>query len=186
MVEVGKLLERVAEGDKRAFEILFSIHQARFLAVAEAITGNRSSAEDAVQEAFVRVLRFAADADGRKDPSAWLFRICVNCAKDEVARRRGRRGWEELRGDLTRTESFGAPEAAAMAEEERELVTEEIRRLRPDLRTVLTLRFTADLSYEQIAGVLGVPLGTVQSRLHSAVGELREAVAQRVRKGQAG
>lgn len=180
MLDPGRLLARVADGDKRAFEILFAVYQARFLAVAESITGDLAGAEDAVQEAFVRILRFAADADSRRDPSAWLFRICVNCAKDDLARRRTRLAREAPREGSDRTQDLATPLSEVIRQEERGIVTEEIRSLPPDLRAVLMLRFTADLKYDQIADVLGVPLGTVQSRLHSAVEKLREAVSRRI------
>jgi len=185
MHDAGKLLARVANGDKRAFEILFTIFQARFLAVAESVTGDASMAEDAVQEAFVRVLRFASSSDGRKDPNAWLFKICVNCARDELARRRRRTTHEYAPEALDWAQDLATPLAKMLEQEKREIVTAAIRSLAPDLRAVLTLRFTADLTYEQIAGVLDVPLGTVQSRLHAAMGKLKDAVHRRT-SGAAG
>ena len=181
MLDPGRLLARVADGDKRAFEILFTVYQARFLAVAESITGDAAGAEDAVQETFVRILRFAADADSRRDPSAWLFRICVNCAKDDRARRSSRLARESLREGADWARDLATPLSEIIKQEKREIIAREIQALPPDLRTILTLRFTADLKYEQIAGILDVPLGTVQSRLHSAVGKLREALSPRTR-----
>ena len=180
MPNPGKLLARVAEGDKKAFEILFTIFQTRFVAVARSITGELSSAEDAVQEAFVRVLRFASDADGREDPDAWLFRICVNCARDEAERARKGRGRVWSGGTAAWTAESSTPLLSTIAEEEHEILSQEIQGLRRDLRTALTLRFTADLAYEQMAKVLAIPLGTVQSRLHAAVKKLRERVVRRV------
>lgn len=71
MHDAGKLLARVANGDKRAFEILFPVFQARFLAVAESVTGDASMAEDAVQEAFVRVLRVKEIHERFKRVAIW-------------------------------------------------------------------------------------------------------------------
>jgi len=178
VLDDGRLLERIANGEHRAFEVLVTVYQARFLAVAEGVTGDRASAEDAVQEAFLRILRFASDVDGRRDPKPWLFRICVNCARDEAIRRSrcSRREANIVGGDAFYAE-LATPLALMVKSEEKALLADMVSRLEPDFRTMLMLRFTADLKYEQIARALGIPVGTVKSRLHAAVEKLR-AVAE--------
>ena len=178
MVDIGLLLSRIANGDRLAFEILLTTVQARFLSVAEAIIGDRTGAEDAVQETFIRVLRFAADADAGRDPKAWLFRICVNCARDVRAGTSRHRaaplpesGWAD---------EGTTPLGDLLARERREAVARGLNDLREDLREVLLLRFTADLSYAQIARVQEVPIGTVKSRMHTALRQLGRIVASRV------
>ena len=171
MLDVGGLLTRIADGDKLAFEILLTTFQSRLLTVAEAVIGEAVAAEDAVQETFVRVLRFAADADSCRDPRAWLFRICVNCARDMRARSLRRRG-VPLEAASIHTDTI-TPIGQLIAQEKYREVTHAIEELSERKRTVLMLRFTADLSYAQIASVLDVPIGTVKSRLHKALARLR-------------
>ncbi len=176
MLDVGALLCRVADGDRLAFEILLTTFQARFLAVAEAITRNSASAEDAVQETFIRILRFAADADSRRDTRAWLFKICVNCARDVRARSLSRQS--ASLNEATCVADRATPLAYLLARERQAALSDAIAELPSHLRTALVLRFTADLSYAEIARVLVVPVGTVKSRLHTALARLRRTVGR--------
>jgi len=176
VVDVGKLVSQVADGRRKAFEILLTIYESRFLAVARAITGDAAAAEDAVQEAFIRILRFAADADAHRNPDPWLFRICVNCARDERDRSRRSRPAEDSFDWLDGAVDLSTPLSLSIAAEDRSRLVEALAALKPELRVVLLLRFTADLKYDQIAGVLGIPAGTVKSRLHAALGMLRRTV----------
>lgn len=122
------------------------------------------AAQDLLQETFLQVVRSADRLESVTMPRAWLFGI----ARNMLARHfRGKAGAEPV------LES--APEAAAKTSEDRRLpaMREAIAQLAPELRETLELRLTDELSYEEIASVLGVPVGTVRSRLHNAVRRLR-------------
>ena len=133
------------------------------------LLGSAPDAEDAVQEALSRAWQAWPDLRDRDRFEPWFDRILVNICRDRLRRKRGHR-LEELDEELPvyTEDPFGA--ALARAEVDRL-----VKALNPDQRVVVGLRFWRDLSLREIADLLGVPLGTVQSRLHYALKRLREA-----------
>ena len=123
------------------------------------------AAHDLLQETFLQVVRQAERLDAVTMPRAWLFGIARN-----ILARHYRRQPESAIEIL--------PEAAAPATEDARLpaMREAMAALAPELRETLELRIEQELSYEEIAGVLDVPIGTVRSRLHNAVRRLRAAL----------
>ena len=127
----------------------------------------RGAAEDLLQETFVRVLGGTNGLAHAASERAWLFGIARNVAREARRDRRGR----ALVGDV----------AAVDAGEDDEPLTrmrEAIARLPDGQREALELRLSEDLSYEEIAQVLEIPIGTVRSRLHHAVRSLRDALKE--------
>lgn len=125
------------------------------------------AAQDLLQETFLQVVRSAERLESVTLPRAWLFGIARNILALHFRRKAG----AELAVEA-------APETAAEPSEDRRLpaLRESIALLHPELRETLELRLTDELSYEEIAGVLGIPIGTVRSRLHHAVRRLRTAL----------
>ncbi len=121
------------------------------------------AAQDLLQETFLQVVRSADRLERVTLPRAWLFGIARNILALHFRRKAG----AEI-----------AVETAAEPSEDRRLpaMREAIGQLPPELRETLELRLTDELSYEEIAGVLGIPIGTVRSRLHTAVRRLRTAL----------
>jgi RNA polymerase sigma-70 factor (ECF subfamily) len=133
------------------------------------LLGSAPDAEDAVQEALTRAWqswRSLRDQD-RFEP--WFDRILVNICRDRLRRKRGHRV-EELDEELPVYTDDPFQAALARAEIDRLVLV-----LNPDQRVLVGLRFWRDLSLQEIADLLGIPLGTVQSRLHYALRRLREA-----------
>lgn len=130
----------------------------------------QEAARDLLQETFLQVVRAADRLPAVTLPRAWLFGI----ARHVLARHFRRQTGEEAL-------AAAVPDAAASHEgEDRRLpaMREAIARLTPELRETLELRLTDELSYEEIAGALGIPVGTVRSRLHHAVRQLRAVLTQ--------
>ena len=125
------------------------------------------AAHDLLQETFLQVVRQSERLDGVTMPRAWLFGI----ARNILARHYRQRSESAIEI---------SPEAAAPVAEDARLpaMREAIAALPPELRETLELRIEQELSYEEIAGVLEVPVGTVRSRLHHAVRRLRVALTQ--------
>lgn len=151
-------------GDVAAIEDLYRRQYRRFLRVAIAVVGSPDAAADAVQEAFARALRERHSLRSGDALQAWVWRMVMNAAIDQQ-----RRAAHEAPGD--------APETVAEP-----VALDELRRAvaaLPDRqRHTLFLRHYADLSYDEIAEVLGVARGTVAAALHAAHETLRvEAVA---------
>ena len=132
------------------------------------LLGDASEAEDAVQDALTRSWQAWATLRDQDRFEPWFDRILVNVCRDRLRKRRGAR-IEELNDELAvYTED---PFKASLARNE---VDKLMHVLNPDQRVVVGLRFWRDLSLQQIADLLGVPLGTVQSRLHYALRALRD------------
>lgn len=164
-----QLVQRLQAGDESAFEALYRryIHQA--VRTAYLVTRNQQTAEDVAQEAFVQVLRKAWSL---RDPSgfrSWFYAILLNAARRSM--RKGR-GWFMLPFDLVRRErpdELGpAPHEALTGTEESAAVRRGLALLPQSHREPLILRYHAELTEPEIAQAMGLPLGTVKSRLHHA------------------
>jgi RNA polymerase sigma factor (sigma-70 family) len=140
------------------------------------LLGDSTEAQDAVQDALTRSWQAFATLRDQERFEPWFDRILVNICRDRLRKRRGVR-IEELDEDLS--VFTDDPFKAAIARNE---VASLLHVLNPDQRVVVALRFWRDLSLQQIADLLGVPLGTVQSRLHYALRALRDE-ADRTARG---
>jgi len=160
----AELARRIAHGSRQAFRALVDRHGPYLYGVARAIAGSAEDAEDAVQEAFVAALtsRFRGESAVR----TWLVKILVRRI-GMMRRARRLRGREPLPQDLP------APQRAADSSEARLDVAQMLQSLSPEHREVIVLREIEQMSYEQMAEALGVPRGTVESRLHRARAALR-------------
>jgi RNA polymerase sigma-70 factor (ECF subfamily) len=165
-------------GDLRGLEPLVRLYQVRATRLAYGIVRDRSAAEDAAAEAFLK----AADRIARYDPArpfaAWFFGIVTHEALRSI--RRGRR-MANAPGALESLETLCSPEPGPeeLAEwnERGRLVHLAMAKLDPKDRAVLVLRYWFDLEEREVAEVLGSPLGTVKNRLHRARGRLQRLIA---------
>lgn len=195
------LVARARNGDVAAFERLIAAYEKKVFNLAYRLCGDREDAADLAQEALVRVYRALGSFREKAQFSTWLYRIVVNVCLD-FRRSRGRRQVLSLDapldgddGQMPRQTEAGGPDPAAEVER-RELhrqVHRAIMQLNSEHRTVLVMRDIQDLSYEEIAAVLGVALGTVKSRLnrarHALKAELQRmelSPAHRVYRGSQG
>jgi RNA polymerase sigma-70 factor (ECF subfamily) len=134
---------------------------------------NRSDAEDLAQECYVRALRSWARFDGRGSRDAWLFAIARNTHIDWL-RRQGRQ--IRMLESCERSEpEVGSQSHAGDAEQ----LWAAVEKLSDEHREVIRLRFAADLNYAEMSEALGLPVGTVRSRLHRGLKALRERTEER-------
>jgi RNA polymerase sigma-70 factor, ECF subfamily len=176
-----ELVARVREGDHEAFAALVDRHKGRVHGLAYRMLGNRSDAEDAAQEAFMRAYTRLAtyQPDGRF--GAWLLAIASHRCID-LLRSRGRRAPTITLGKVAESDRFisqtDEPEELAV----RGSVGDDVRRwlaaLPPAYRLVLTLRYFHELSYAEIAETLGEPVSTVRMRLFRARGMIQAMAAR--------
>jgi RNA polymerase sigma-70 factor (ECF subfamily) len=169
-----RFLDRLRAGDAPAFEELVMTYQHRVFGVALRMLGNRAEAEDVAQEAFVRAHRALGAFRGDAKLSTWLYaitsRLCLNrLASGE--RRLTRQNEDAL---LRLSDAGPRPDAALERRELETALGRAIAELPEDRRIVVVLRDLEGLSYEEIAEVLELPLGTVRSRLHRARADLKE------------
>lgn len=163
-----ELVEQAMLGNRDAFAVLVNRSLPRLVGAAGLILGGRDAADDAAQDALVRAWR---DLPTLRDPDrfdAWLYRILVRACRNQV-RRHGR---SVESGRVAERASHAHPDHAA-AVVERDAMAGALRRLTPEQRTMIVLRYYADLSLAGIADATRLPLGTVQSRLSRAVAALR-------------
>lgn len=165
------LIGRIAAGDRAALAELYAAYERPLLAYLRLLSGDRLLAEELLQDTLLAVWHGAGAFRGQSTVRSWLFGIARRRAHDAL-RRRTLRLVDE--GEL---ESLLAPdpepEDLALAGETREELAAAIGRLEPHHREVLLLTFVQELSYQEQADALGVPLGTVRSRLSNAKRALR-------------
>jgi RNA polymerase sigma-70 factor (ECF subfamily) len=180
----GELVASCRAGDAVAFARLVSLHEGMVVNLAARLLGDAEEAKDVAQEVFLRVHRMLGRFEGRSSLRTWIYRITVNQCHNRrrlwSRRRRDReRALEEgllVTGEAREDPGFG-PFAQALRRERARIVQEALLALRFEHRTVLVLREVEGLTCEEVARTLGVPEGTVKSRLSRA----REAMRRRLR-----
>ena len=164
------LLERARRGDRDAFAAIVTRNQDDLYTMALRMLGTPHDAADVVQETFLRAYTHLPELRG-KTVRAWLFRVAVNCARD-VQRRSTRRPTaplEDFAGNVIELPDPAlGPEASAVARQQTAAIKDALLTLPVDFRAAVVLRDVNDLSYEEIADALRIPIGTVKSRLNRA------------------
>ena len=182
------LVERVKQGDQRAFEMLVIKYQRRIERLIGRMVRDVDLVQDIAQETFIRAYRALPQFRGDSAFYTWLYRIAVNTAKkalvdlkrDPLVSENSFAGPDDgdetsrVENELTDGET---PEALLASKEVAGAVNAAIEALSEDLRQAITLREIEGLSYEEIAEVMNCPIGTVRSRIFRA----REAIAARLR-----
>jgi RNA polymerase sigma-70 factor (ECF subfamily) len=153
------LVARARAGDRRALERLLEAHADRIHAVCRRIVTDPHDALDATQEALLAVARGIGRFDGTARFSTWCYRVATNAALDEVRRARRRPVAVEPRTGVADGRDMTSAVDARLA------VDAALRDLAPDFRAAVVLRDLCDLDYAEIADILGVPPGTVRSRI---------------------
>ncbi len=169
-------IEAARKGDKKAFEELIRRYESKVAGTVIGMLGNCAETDDIGQETFIRFYRALGDFRGDASIGTYLTRIAINLSLNELKRRRRR---------LSRFFSLDTEEAADMpdrrksetAEDDSELVHWGLQQISPDFRSVIVLRLLNGYSTEETAEILGIPQGTVLSRLTRGQRKLREVLA---------
>ena len=177
------LVERVQQGDKKAFNLLVSRYQNK---VAGLLTRYISPNDipDVVQESFIKAYRSIGSFRGDSAFYTWLYRIAVNTAKNYLTAQGRRPPSEDILAEDAESYDAGTnlrvvdtPENEMLSNELKNIVFDTIKGLQEDLRTAITLREIEGLSYEEIAEIMDCPVGTVRSRIFRA----REIIESKVK-----
>lgn len=169
----ASLLKRVAAGDGRAFHQLVDRHGDRLFRLAQSLVGNRADAEDVLQEAFAGAFRGAGKFEGRSSVKSWLTRIVITQAAKFWRSRRGKRD-QSLEGEIGSGDGAGADGGESASVDAKLDLNACLKNLSEEHRQVLVLREIDGMAYDEMAEVLGVPRGTVESRLFRARAELKK------------
>lgn len=168
--EVGsdtEIIEACQRGDASAFACLFEAHRDKVYSIALRFAGDPAAALDIAQDVFVKLLTRIREYHGGARFETWLYRVTVNACLDYQKRRRRLLPFLEDTIDAilpTRETTL----SGLLREEAQDYVREAVAKLSPEHRVVIVLRYTEDLSYEEIAEVLACSRGTVASRLNRA------------------
>ena len=175
------MIERASRGDAAAFNRLMEQHERRMYAVALRMCGNREDAQDCLQEAMLRVYRAIGGFKGQSSFSTWVYRITMNTCLDELRRKKNRQstsldslldmGWSP-------SDDTNAPEKQAMRSELRRNLNRAIQELPEEMRSAVVLREIQGFSYEEIAHMLEINVGTIKSRISRGREKLREKMKE--------
>ncbi|HTX93200.1 MAG TPA: sigma-70 family RNA polymerase sigma factor [Anaerolineales bacterium] len=167
-----ELVVLAQQGDRNAYGELVRRHYQGVVRVVYRMCGDTALAEDATQEAFIRAWVSLPSFQPAAPLRSWLYRIAINAALD-VLRRKPEESLEENQVTMV-TDQAASPEMALIEKERVTLVQQAMKALPEAARSVLVLREYGELSYQEIAKVLDIPIGTVMSRLNYARNRLRE------------
>jgi RNA polymerase sigma-70 factor (ECF subfamily) len=170
----SNLLARAQRGDAAAYEEIVQRYQQIAFRTAFVITGSAADAEDAAQDGFMKAYRALMSFRLGADPRPWLLRIVANEARNRVRSSQRRHGLElRLAEGFRPGDAAPSPEAAAVASEDRRRLLDLVNALGEEDRLVISTRYFLELSGEETAAALGIPEGTVKSRLSRALTRLR-------------
>jgi len=179
------LVEQAQGGDQRAFDQLVGKYQRKLGRLLSRMIRDAAEVEDVTQEAFIKAYRALPSFRGDSAFYTWLYRIGINTAKNYLVSQ-GRRAPTSTEYDADEAETFedatqlrdiNTPESLLLSKQIGQTVNSAMEALPEELRTAIVLREIEGLSYEEIAGIMNCPIGTVRSRIFRA----REAVAGKLR-----
>ena len=159
----GALLDRCLDGDGGAFGTLIDRYQRVLFNVSLRMVGNREDARDITQTVFLKAWQAMGSFDRRHKFFSWIYRIMMNETLNHLSKRKSMEPLDERLVSHTR-----GPDEVCDHHGLRDSIQAALLELSPDYRQVIVLRHFAELSYEEMSGVLQIPEKTVKSRLHSA------------------
>lgn len=170
----AELVARVQAGDRYAYNLLVQQHREEVFRLAYLILGSPDEAEDIAQETFIRALKQFHRFDAARPLRPWLLQIARNLARNQ------NRAWGRYKHMLKRLFTVYQPgfdtEAITLAQEQARTLREAVCQLPEDYQDVIYTRYFLDLSVDESAAVLGIAEGTVKSRSHRALKQLKALV----------
>jgi len=192
MSERTALIHALKSGDPAALEKLFEMFADRIYRLAFRLTQNPVEAEDVVQETFLKVITHIDQFEGRSNLDTWIYRVSYNASLDRLRQR----STVAISSDSFEQDEDGGflmpevliewrtPEGSLMQTEDKEILDQAINSLPISLQTVFLLRDIEELSTQETAEVLGIPVNLVKVRLHRARLSLREKLAAHFAENQ--
>lgn len=175
--DLADALSRCARGDKAALRIIYEAEASTMLGIAMRILRRRDMAEEAVHDAFLRIHANAATFDpSRGSPKAWIYTIVRNRALN-ILRGEARTELVDDFEPMALEDEGDNPEAIVARMSDARSLKRCLELLAPDRRKLIVLAYTHGLTHGEIAGKLGVPLGTVKSWIRRSLLSLRECLA---------
>ncbi len=180
------LIFQAKQGDMAALEALIIQHEKIVYNVALRMMNHAEDAKDISQEVFLKAYRNIASFDERATFSTWIYRITINTCIDEMRKRKGKQPlsldneFEDEEGTWKQeiADESDTPEESLMRKEEKSEILMALKTISVDYKTVFILRDIRGLSYDEIADITGLALGTVKSRISRARNHLKKEIFQ--------
>ena len=171
------LYRALVDGDLRAFDVLYERYEAPLFGFLRRQLNDATEAEDVLHEAFMAVLREREAGKSARSFKAWLFQVARHLCLNRVrTRQRSAKASDGVAVLMEVAQLTAQPEQALQHRQTADALKVAVSKLPPQLSELYHLR-AGGLSYEELSDVLGVPLGTVKSRMHELVKRLKEEVA---------
>ena len=173
-----RLVKRAKQGDMHAFEELILQHEKIVYNVALRMMNHSEDAKDISQEVFLKAYRNIGNFDERSQFSTWIYRITANTCIDEMRKRKGRQSFSLEEGSMQRqvADAGETPEESMLREEQKSEILQALESLSPEHKVAVILRDIKGLSYEEIAEILELTLGTVKSRISRGRNQLKQEI----------
>lgn len=184
MKHESELIREALGGNSQAYGELVERFQDRLFNAMLHVVGSHDEAEDVVQESFVQAYIKLDTFQGNSQFFTWLYRIAFNNALSRQRRRRGDLSIEQSR-EITGSDPqdrHEAPDEPLLRQERVTMVTEALQHLSSEHRTILVMREMQEMSYEEIAEILNINIGTVRSRLSRARNQLKMLLEEMLKK----
>lgn len=175
-----QLMARVAENDLVAYNELIDLYKHKLFTMLVRMVGTREEAEDLLQETFVRVWEHRRNFDDRYCFSTWVYTIAMNLGRNELRKRKKVKFFSlfDRNNNPIEVEDAQAEHSGALGV----IIDRAVKKLPPRYREAFVLRDLQELSYEEIGEVLGVPVGTVKSRVNRARTLLKDELKPKVER----
>lgn len=173
------IVQQILAGNREAFAHLIERYQSRIFHTTYRMLRNREDAEEAAQDTFVRAFRGLAKFRAEATFSTWLYRICYNVCLNYLEKRRNAKP-RAPEAELAHLTDPGSPDHILADRERQALVEEALEDLPAHFRSVVILYHTQQLSYQEIAEVLRLPLNTIKTHLFRGRALLRRLILQKM------
>jgi RNA polymerase sigma-70 factor (ECF subfamily) len=161
-----ELVQKALAGDERAFRQILEGHYTLIYSVVRGVAGQRAETDDIVQEIFIKIFRALGDFRGESRLSTWIYRIARNEALNAVDRRKP--AVIPIEDCMELPDSGESPETTLRRRMSRERLERFLDRLDEKQRVSIELRYIGEKSYEEIADIMGIPIGTVKTNIYRA------------------
>jgi RNA polymerase sigma-70 factor (ECF subfamily) len=165
-VQLNTVIQRCIKGEEGAWEMLVNQYSKRIFNMSYQFSGNYPEAEDLTQEIFLKLYNALSKYDFEKDFTAWLLTLAKNYLIDQYRKTKWERTKRDNFNDHYLTSTFEGPENGIVRAEYKKIIWESLNRLSSDIRMVIILRDIQEKKYEEIAEIMGLPLGTIKSRVN--------------------
>lgn len=175
-----KVVKECLEGKAEAWRLLVDTFSRRIFNMAYQFCGRYEEAEDLTQEIFMKIYTSLPKYDSRKNFTAWVLTVAKNHLIDAYRRTKREKSQREDFNEHLQAGIEPGPEAEMMAEQSRELIWKGLGQLSPEIRLALILKEIQGKSYEEVADIMNIPIGTVKSRVNRGKMQLARLLSQEV------